>query len=377
MSLSSSESESSSYSSSYSSSESSSSTNSSNSSFESETAYENFMEIPSYSNPNPNIEVLNIKDFNDKYVEYNAKKNAYTFKGSLNTSWNRICQNGVNKDFAVGSSDEFTYVLLGYDSKSGKKGALRGFLFATIKTDSKGKKYLYIDIVCAGPSTRMKLKGHISVTGRSLIQETFKIANAVNCDYIKLSAIPEVITYYHKVFGFRFIKQCGDTEDVKITAHIKTDLMNVVKSGRKVVPQDISRMIKSHYEHKFMKLDDKAMARPVDRDDIEFETRENVAHTGADGYFMIKCLKKGHVDDVEGMEKLKKYQKGVQPKTRKRKSSKTRTRSRSRSKRCKGGVCNTIRRIITGKKSKGKKSKKLKRRKGKKSKKNGKKKGKK
>ena len=292
MSLSSSESESSSNS--YSSSESSSSsTNSSNSSFESETTYDYFMEIPSYSNPNPNIEVLNIKDFNDKYVEYNAKKDAYTFKGSLNTSWDRICQNGVNKDFAVGSSDEFTYVLLGYDSKSGKKGALRGFLFATIKTDSKGKKYLYIDIVCAGPSTRMKLKGHISVTGRSLIQETFKIANAIDCDYIKLSAIPEVITYYHKVFGFRFIKQCGDTEKPEITAHIKTDLMNIVKSGRKVVPSDISRMIKSHYEHKFMKLDDKAMARPVDRDDIEFETKENVAHTGADGYFMIKCLKKG------------------------------------------------------------------------------------
>ena len=323
------------------------------SSVESETNYENFMEIPSYSNPNPNIEVLNIKDFNDKYVEYNAKKNAYTFKGSLNTSWDRICQNGVNKDFAVGSSDEFTYVLLGYDSKSGKKGALRGFLFATIKTDSKGKKYLYIDIVCAGPSTRMKLKGLISVTGRSLIQETFKIANAIDCDYIKLSAIPEVITYYHKVFGFRFIKQCGDTEKPEITAHIKTDLMNVVKSGRKVVPSDISRMIKSHYEHKFMQLDDKAMARPVDRDDIDFETKENVAHTGADGYFMIKCLKTEHVDDGVGMEQLKIYEKGVQSRTtRKRKLSKTRkpskTKSRSR-RRCRGGVCKTIRRIITGK----------------------------
>lgn len=373
MSLSSSESESSSNS--YS---SSGSTNSSNSSFESETIYENFMEIPSYSNPNPNINVLNIKDFNDQYVEYNAKKDAYTFTGSLNTSWDRICQNGVNKNFAIGSSDEFTYVLLGYDSKGGKKGALRGFLFATIKTDGKGKKYLYIDIVCAGPSTRMKLKGHISVTGRSLIQETFKIANAVNCDYIKLSAIPEVITYYHKVFGFRFIKHCDDTEKPEITAHIKTELMGIVKSGRKVVPRDIDRMIKSHYEHKFMKLDDKAMARPVDRDDIDFETRENVAHTGDNGYFMIKCLKKAHVDDVEGMKELEIYEKGVQPKkTRKRKSSKTITRTRSRSKRCKGGVCNTIRRIITGKKSKGKKSKKLKRRKGKKSKKNGKKKGKK
>ena len=356
------------------------------SSIESETNYENFMEIPSYSNPNPNIEVLNIEDFNDKYVKYNAKKDAYTFTGSLNTSWDRICQDGVNKDFAVGSSDEFTYVLLGYDSKSGKKGALRGFLFATIKTDSKGKKYLYIDIVCAGPSTRMKLKGHISVTGRSLIQESIKIANAIDCDYIKLSAIPEVITYYHKVFGFRFIKQCGDTEDVKITAHIKTKLMKVVESGRKVVHRDIDRMIISNYEHKFMKLDDKAMARPVYRDDIEFETKENVAHTGADGYFMIKCLKKEHVDDVEGMKELEIYQKGVQPKTRKRKSnklkSKSQTRKPSKTKsssrgRCKGGVCNTIRRFITGKKSKGKKSKKLKRRKGKKSKKNRKKKGKK
>ena len=86
------------------------------------------------------------------------------------------------------------------------------------------------------------------------------------------------------------------------------------------------------------------MARPVDRDDIEFETKENVAHTGADGYFMIKCLKTEHVDDGVGMEQLKIYEKGVQSRTtRKRKLSKTRTRSRRR---CRGGVCKTIRRII-------------------------------
>lgn len=351
---------------------------SSDSSIVSEDNYENFMEIPSYPNPNPNIKVLNIKDFNEKHVVYNSNKKVYEFKGALNKTWDRICQNGVNKDFAIGSSDEFTYVLLGYDSKGGKKGALRGFLFATVKTDRKGKKYLYIDIVCAGPSTRMKLKGHISVTGRNLIQETFKIANAIDCDYIKLSAIPEVITYYHKVFGFRFIKQCGDTEKPEITAHIKTDLMNVVKSGRKVVPSDISRMIKSHYEHKFMQLDDKAMARPVDRDDIEFETKENVAHTGADGYFMIKCLKTDHVDDVEGMKKAAVYRKGVPSRTRtKKRKSRAMSRSRSRSrlksrtrKICRGGICKRVRSMITGKKSK-----KIRKRKGKKSKKNRKKKG--
>lgn len=351
---------------------------SSDSSIVSEDNYENFMEIPSYPNPNPNIDVLNIKDFNEKHVVYNVSKKVYEFKGALNKTWDRICQNGVNKDFAIGSSDEFTYVLLGYDSKGGKKGALRGFLFATVKTDRRGMKYLYIDIVCAGPSTRMKLKGHISVTGRSLIQETFKIANAIDCDYIKLSAIPEVITYYHKVFGFRFIKQCGDTEKPEITAHIKTDLMNVVKSGRKVVPSDISRMIKSHYEHKFMQLDDKAMARPVDRDDIEFETKENVAHTGADGYFMIKCLKIDHVDDVEGMKKAAVYRKGLPTRTRtKKRKSRARSRSRSRSrlksrtrKICRGGICKRVRSMITGKKSK-----KIRKRKGKKSKKNRKKKG--
>ena len=158
-----------------------------------------------------------------------------------------------------------------------------------------------------------------------------------------------------------------DTEDAKITTHIE-ELMKIVNSGRKVVPKDIDRMIE-HYENKFMQLDDKAMARPVARDDIDYETKENVAHTGQNGYFMIKCLKTEHVDDVEGMKKLKIYQKGVQSRTRKRKPSKAKSRSR---KRCKGGVCKTVRRIIAGKKSK-----KFKRRKGKKSKKNRKKKGKK
>ena len=100
---------------------------SSDNSIVSQDNYENFMEIPSYSNPNPNIEVLNIKDFNEKYVKYNAKKDAYAFTGKLNKTWDLICQDGVNKG-AIGSSDEFTYVLLGYDSKSGKRESTRFYL---------------------------------------------------------------------------------------------------------------------------------------------------------------------------------------------------------------------------------------------------------
>ena len=50
------------------------------------------MEVPSYSNPNPNIEVLNIEKFNDKYVVYNSSKKVYEFKGALNKTWDRICQ---------------------------------------------------------------------------------------------------------------------------------------------------------------------------------------------------------------------------------------------------------------------------------------------
>ena len=86
----------------------------------------------------------------------------------------------------------------------------------------------------------MKLKV-ILVLQVEAIQESIKIANAIDCDYIKLSAIPEVITYYHKVLDLDLLNS-GDTEKPEITAHIKTELMNVVKSGRKVVYSDISRL---------------------------------------------------------------------------------------------------------------------------------------
>jgi hypothetical protein len=135
--------------------------------------------------------------------DVNAHKNDYEWR-QIRTAWDTMCHGQVNWDFA--REGDYSFIFVAYDEN---KEHITGILACTIKDVPKhdDKTFMYIDIVCASKKHEHLVRAGNPkyVSGRTLIESAIKLSEALHCEYIKLSALNHVITYYYKIFNFRFM----------------------------------------------------------------------------------------------------------------------------------------------------------------------------
>lgn len=88
-------------------------------------------------------------------------------------------------------------------------GSIRGFVSIKDKDDS-----YYINLVCRAPSTRASTRSvRMEDPGKAIINKVSELARRAGKPAVTLSALPHVIGYYYKVFGYKIDGKPSDKGD--------------------------------------------------------------------------------------------------------------------------------------------------------------------
>ena len=119
-------------------------------------------------------------------------------KELLGKQWNVWCSNKIPRDFLENTLDNVDYLLINF--------SINGIIgFASVIEE---EEHLYIDLICNAPGTKMNLKSRknsdfIRLGAKQMINEIERLCSTLKKRYIKLSALDDVILYYHRL-GFKF-----------------------------------------------------------------------------------------------------------------------------------------------------------------------------
>lgn len=137
---------------------------------------------------------------------------------SIVTNSNTYCSGKIGKDYAkqLVNVNEFPIpadanervMYIGFEGETASETA-RAFVIVT-----KYTYYWYIDLICSAPTAgvitrKMSLLRSLrkKINGRTLLSQIADDARTAGMNYIKLSALEGVITYYYSQ-GYQFIEQC-------------------------------------------------------------------------------------------------------------------------------------------------------------------------
>lgn len=112
-----------------------------------------------------------------------------------------------------------------------------GFAAVNFGTDTNQHTYLYIDLICNAPSTKPQTQTQtqlpnqlVRMGAKDIIQQIESVAKQLNCNYIKLSAIDDVIPYYFRL-GFNF-QTVYDNNNQEINTYLQTKATNLINELR-------------------------------------------------------------------------------------------------------------------------------------------------
>lgn len=113
------------------------------------------------------------------------------------------CKGGIGTEFMDQTLNGCHYLIVNQkESTPTTNPEILGFVCLFYYLDDEEKTYLYVDLICNNNVHHYNLRAK-SLTGTKLLDEVKKVAERLECSYIKLSAIEPVITYYWKL-GYRF-----------------------------------------------------------------------------------------------------------------------------------------------------------------------------
>ena len=166
--------------------------------------------------------------FRDTLLKSMGGHGTYALKGP--------CQTKIGDGFVIDAINNATYLFVNLYRRN-----IIGFAAVMHYKDREdpSKSYLYIELICNSPNTPGAHTGTRGVEGinrsgaRDMINAIETLGQDLNCSYIKLSAIDEVIPYYWRL-GFEFVTTTG----AKVSKHIKTKASEAVQRLRKAQLDD-------------------------------------------------------------------------------------------------------------------------------------------
>jgi hypothetical protein len=131
------------------------------------------------------------------------------FQGALDTHLNRTnvsqtrsdqvrelileqCQSDISKNFITNTANTRVNNKFWVLAIKPDRGGLAGFASATLYKDTaSGMPTVYLDLVCSNNNR-----------GTSLVNTVMAVGQAAGAKLVRLSALPQVVGYYQKMFGF-------------------------------------------------------------------------------------------------------------------------------------------------------------------------------
>jgi hypothetical protein len=134
-----------------------------------------------------------------------------------------VCSGLVGNDYIDGAIDrnDIFFILHSYVIKQKRGGRTeekiftKAFILASYEIDKEGKNGIYLDIICATTPNNIEgdeqfmLQGNkpIFSYGKSILEYFLTFCKTKNLDYVRLSSLRHVLTYYPK-YNFEFRKNC-------------------------------------------------------------------------------------------------------------------------------------------------------------------------
>lgn len=142
------------------------------------------------------------------------------------------CKGGIGTEFMDQTLNGCHYLIVNQkESSPTTNPEILGFVCLFYYLDDEGKTYLYIDLICNNNVHHYNLRVK-SLTGTKLLGEVKKIAESLECSYIKLSAIEPVITYYWKL-GYRFSVGDDATAFTRVQRLLNAQKANVEEEAKR------------------------------------------------------------------------------------------------------------------------------------------------
>tara|TARA_B100000214_G_C23927622_1_gene609139 strand:- start:404 stop:1210 length:807 start_codon:yes stop_codon:yes gene_type:complete len=176
------------------------------------------------------ILIYNQSENPDEYYHFSneIKKNAEI----------QFCKKQIGKQFIEDTLDDCHYLFVHKFEDD-----IRGFATIYHYLDENNKTYLYINLICNSVFHSMKTRATVDLRrmgGKAIIEHVIHLARNLGCNYVKLSAIDEVIPYYYKL-GFRFVNVSLESNIEPKAAGLVSDLY---KSQRDDLTPEIERNMK-------------------------------------------------------------------------------------------------------------------------------------
>lgn len=167
------------------------------------------------SNPNILINGYKINEYWKKYTEL------------ITNNLDEVCKSSINfgNNF---ENYEIIFLLFNINRKRLRYGKdienekLMGFMLTNTKYLSNGEKSLYVDILCSNTKNyNFLLKG-----GKILLNEALNTALEKKYNYLELSSLPQVLSYYRKLgFSHYDVKLKKENEELNKLGNLNLNLM--------------------------------------------------------------------------------------------------------------------------------------------------------
>lgn len=138
----------------------------------------------------------------------------------------QFCKKQIGKQFITDTLNDCHYLFVHKFEDD-----IRGFATIYHYSDDENKTYLYINLICNSVFHSMKTRASVDLRrmgGKAIIENVINLARDLGCNYVKLSAIDEVIPYYYKL-GFRFVNASLESHIEPKAAGLVSDLYEAQK----------------------------------------------------------------------------------------------------------------------------------------------------
>jgi len=228
-------------------------------------------------------------------------------------AFSTICKSKIGNEFIHEAIDTSDYLFVNYTHTQ-----IIGFAAINFYIDDDNKQYFYINLICNNPS--ITLYNFPAFGGAVMLDKIEEMAKQEKCSYIKLNAVEDVITYYHK-FGYDFV-------NAKLSNYIKNgqdniihELYNAYKNNNKTMIDKLTKkIVQRYYPGYFTEKTQSALGSVENTRRIEDQLDTGIP--------MIKYL----INEPSGKGIKRKHGGGAYKKTKKNKMNKKSKQIKSKSK---------------------------------------------
>jgi hypothetical protein len=149
--------------------------------------------------------------------------------GGSTYALNTLCQKRIGDEFTEDAINNARFLVINLNDRN----EILGFATVMYYLDDSDTTYLYIELICNAPGHFMALRSNVNRAGaKAMIESIEQLAMDMDCSYVKLSAIDQVVPYYFRL-GFNFISVVNPEGEINTVLQGRSaDLVQKLRDGQ-------------------------------------------------------------------------------------------------------------------------------------------------